>query len=872
MKIFRPLFVGMLLSWFGAACAAPMLMHNPPNADGSLDSAYPQDSKPPTSPSLAWDNACLAAALAPISSQTTGTATSIDVGAQTCLTGTNKASATITLDASGSAANWSIVSASGARNLTHAGSIAGNGSIVLRATYMGTFALSTSGGGTAYPWTYSAPVSTDSLAPPIPTDIRTTGGTNQVIITGDTPWDACGNAVCKGAQDIQLQLNSSGGTLATVSVGPGFTCSPTLTNLGSMTTTPTATQTGNDWSMAGAGTMDGVADAYAFNNCAFVGAGFSTGILNGFSGSTTFYQKQILARRESQTAVGSRAIITGIERASIADGGGTFFFVDARVTTDAPRTHLTNVFQVTPPICAKLEWDANNAHTVSTATVSGGQCNNDWTVQISGYTLSLPSTTYVGLGVSSGGGSSSSNSTASTTQFNLNNLARWSYTHSTMTGGNYAARARDKEGTPNQSAYSTIKAGTPSAGASTAVRYHSGPYYDCSENGNPFIAIGNAAYTALKSCIAAAQGYTNVKGVFFLCLWTCFEGDVLGRYDSTAANSLGGAGTVGYPLIDDLLTDAGNRGLKVIIGVLWNQNGQPSCNAVFPAYLIQTSCPGGGGGTDSSGTYGITCPDCAFGGSNLFARLWKAAFMDRLIALMQAYGTRYNSNTALEAMVMMEQDPSFTGAEGTDGFTWASFESQSVRLIGSIRPYWLNTNLIINTNWFTPSGSRSILAAAAATNAYFGVGANNSVVWQTTYGENAYLGLGVVGGQNFGTTDYRAQLPFLVWTAGPEMCALWDSYAYHNGLPASSNTTPQQFYDVYFTNGKSDETVSPARPLKPTWWIVGGTNGTVSYTCGSVASQQWGTAISAGWRKFWADGHALQTTAPSLYPSINTAP
>jgi hypothetical protein len=843
--------------WLGTAEAGTVLTHTVVNPDGTQDSGYPNDGKSPSGTSLSWDEPCLVTALAVIALQSTGTATSIDIGSSTCLSGTDKASATITLDSSSSATNWSIASG---HLLTHAGAATGSGNIVLRATYNGNFVLSHS-----YPWVYQSPPATDSLAPPVPTDIRTTGSSGQVVVSGDTPWDACGSSVCKGAQDIQIQLNGSG-TLTTVSVGPGFSCNPTLTNIGTMGTTPTATQTGNDWSIAGAGTMDGASDAYAFNNCSFSGAGFSTAILNGFSGAVSTYQKQVIARRESQTAVGSRAIIAGIERASVADGSGTFLFVDARVTTDASRVHLVNVVQVTPPICAKLEWDSNNVHTVSTATVTGGQCNNDWVVQLSGYTLAMPATTYVGLGVSSGGGSSGTNATASLTQFNLNNLARWTYTHTTITGGNYAARARDKQGTPNASAYSATKAGSPSSGGSTAVRWHPSYIYDCSENGNPFLALGNSAYAAVKTCIDNAATYTNVGGIFVLCLWTCFEGDTLGSYDGTVGNSLGGAGTIGYPLIDDLLTYAASKSLKVIIGINWNQNGQPSCNAVFPAYLIQPTCTGGGGGgTDSAGTYGITFT----GGSNIWARLWKAAEMDRYIALMQAYGTRYNGNSALEAVVMMEQDPSFVGANGLDGFSWPAYESQTVRLLGSIRSYWLNTNLVLNTNWYTPAGSVSIIQAMAS--AYVGVGANNSIIFQTSTGELAYLGPGVIGGNNYGTTDYRTEIPFLLWTSGPELCDLWDSYAKHNGLAASSNTTPQQFYDIYFTSGKSDVALSPARPLKPAWWIVGGNNGTASYTCASVASQQWGTTSSGGWRQhIGTAGHTLNTTAPTLYPSVNT--
>jgi hypothetical protein len=201
-----------------------------------------------------------------------------------------------------------------------------------------------------------------------------------------------------------------------------------------------------------------------------------------------------------------------------------------------------------------------------------------------------------------------------------------------------------------------------------AVKWHPGYYFDCSiENraGEAHLALGNAAYTTIKSCIDFASTQTNVKGVFVLINWASLEGNTLGSYDGSVASGTGAIGTIGYPLIDDLLTYASGKSLKVILGLQWGLGYYDNCGtagwsptSTFPAYLVQSSCTGG---TDASNTYGVTLVAAA---SSQYIRLWKAAATDRLIALGQAYGTRYDGNAALEKWIWYEQDPSFLGAVG----------------------------------------------------------------------------------------------------------------------------------------------------------------------------------------------------------------
>jgi hypothetical protein len=397
---------------------------------------------------------------------------------------------------------------------------------------------------------------------------------------------------------------------------------------------------------------------------------------------------------------------------------------------------------------------------------------------------------------------------------------------------------------------------TPDAGGSVAVKWHPGYYGDClTDTGAIFIALGNAHYDSIKSCIDFYATQANIKGVFILADWTSFEGDTPGCYGASCGNHLGAVATIGHPLWDDLFAYATSKGLKVIVGVEWFNEGTPSCTYAFPAYLVQPSCFGGGG-TDERGTYGLTLTPGGF----LWARIWQQASMDRFLAMLQDFGTRYDGNAALEQVIVVERDSSFVGGEGLDGFTFAALSAQFARLAPSLRPYFAHTGLTANVNWLNGQNAATFLQAGAQASTYMGISAEDAIVWQSTDGENAYIGTG----GSYGTHDYRAEVPFTVELSGTTQCTYYDSYAGHNGLGASENTSPQEYYDVYFKNGKTD--LSGAYPLRPSYLILGRNIGNA---CPSVAHQQYGTLSSGGWYQF-LQTHPLNTTAPRLYPSVDT--
>jgi len=386
------------------------------------------------------------------------------------------------------------------------------------------------------------------------------------------------------------------------------------------------------------------------------------------------------------------------------------------------------------------------------------------------------------------------------------------------------------------------------------MKWRPGYYGDCNQDGvGTFIAVGNVNYTAVKACIDFYASQPGMRGVLIKTDWTAFESDTPGVYDGSAGNHVGGAGKIGHPLWDDLLAYAASRNMKVIIGIEWLSLGTGSCIDFVPKYLVPPSCFSRDG-TDTAGTYGVvTTPD-----GSLWVSLWKQSTMDRFIAMLQDFGARYDSHPALEMVSFLWDDSSFTGGDGYDGFTFSAFAAQMSRLPAAIRPYFQHTGLSAMWNWVPAQMMASVMQSMAAS--YMTVASQDAIIVQSTDGERSYVGYGGA----WGSHDYRTELPIAVRLSATTQCDIYNSYAARNGLSPSQNTTPQQYYDIYFTTGKTDLTGS--YPMRPSYILIGRNLGS---RCPTVANQQFGTTTSGGWLQF-IQSHSLNTAAPRLYPSVNT--
>jgi hypothetical protein len=357
----------------------------------------------------------------------------------------------------------------------------------------------------------------------------------------------------------------------------------------------------------------------------------------------------------------------------------------------------------------------------------------------------------------------------------------------------------------------------------------------------------------MKSCIDFYGAQTNVKGVLIIFNWASLESDTAGIYDGSVGNHLGAAGTIGFPLIDDLATYVASKGMKLILGMQWYSSSAALCNQGpgfltpdhnWPTYLIQSSCVPG---TDAAGTYGALILPGVFDG----IELWKPAVMDRWVALERAYGARYDTNAAVEMLIPLLQEVDCAPCVGHDGYSDSAVGTQVTRAVTEAASAWPHTEISVPVAWLNPPYLGNLFQQVAGMKTA-GTMTNNTVAYQTDYNEHERLGLGAP----FGTHDYRTEMPFTVWTAGPELC---DDHVSKPNADAANNYTPQEFYDALMTAGKTDQ---PGHPVKPNRWILAVKD--YGAYCPSVASQNWGAINGTGWYNF-IQTHPTVTTCPSLF-------
>lgn len=204
---------------------------------------------------------------------------------------------------------------------------------------------------------------------------------------------------------------------------------------------------------------------------------------------------------------------------------------------------------------------------------------------------------------------------------------------------------------------------------------------------------------------------------------------------------------------------------RLMIEVWWQTFGgeipktpQNAEDRYVPDYIVD-----GGGVTVSN-----------YGGYSV--RIHDPKWMNRLIALFQALGKRYNSDPYVEQIVITE-----TAAEYADKtFSGAAMTSQFKRLIPAVRAAWPNTSAVLYLNFLeSPDATAQVAALCAETGV--GIGAPDILPppphgpWED-WGSRALRGAGYQRQMphkdwfgNFGTTDYRGKIPISYSFEVPEM-------------------------------------------------------------------------------------------------------
>jgi hypothetical protein len=210
------------------------------------------------------------------------------------------------------------------------------------------------------------------------------------------------------------------------------------------------------------------------------------------------------------------------------------------------------------------------------------------------------------------------------------------------------------------------------------IKWHPGHYVWMSGPGFP-ANVQASTYALLDSTAKD----TNLAGIQVMFKWADLEGAKAGDYSA------------GFAMVDALLAKMASEPnpKHLMISVTERSFGTASGAApvgLLPQYII--NMPNGDVVAPAGATWA--------GALNAIARLDNPAVIDRLIALAQAYGARYNSNPLVEMYGPMGE----SAISGNAGINASAFVTQMERLYAATAAAWPNTLMRWHLN-FAPADS-----------------------------------------------------------------------------------------------------------------------------------------------------------------------
>jgi len=389
-----------------------------------------------------------------------------------------------------------------------------------------------------------------------------------------------------------------------------------------------------------------------------------------------------------------------------------------------------------------------------------------------------------------------------------------------------------------------------------AIKWHPGHYVwfpVC-----PFLTTANC-YNQATAFIDSIANDPNVKGMMIQTTWNQLEGDTPGDYSK------------GFAWLDNLLAYMNSHGSKKLIlravPIYYGVEGRSLLVSFMPKYLI----PAVDGG--------VCAAPCQYGSfaqnQSLGMNLWEPTTMDRWIALVKAYGARYDTNRALETW-NYGNETAFAWISDPPNWSYAAYNTQLKRLLDAERAAFPHTNIWHVSNWSDTVGTlRDLVEYYIRPSVYASFGAHD---WMPQgdqgWADQIYAGVGVLNGTDFGSTDMRMMVPYFAFQDEPELC---DGKTSKPNADALHNWTPQEWYDYGQKTGNADTKNKPLLPTHQLWMAHTGYIPSCS-AVGGVSNQTWngcttgGTCGAAGSFKDFIDQgtHPTRSTCPTLYPGCNT--
>jgi hypothetical protein len=332
----------------------------------------------------------------------------------------------------------------------------------------------------------------------------------------------------------------------------------------------------------------------------------------------------------------------------------------------------------------------------------------------------------------------------------------------------------------------------------SGIKFHPGMYVELDPGS------GGGGLSGWLATIGSLKNSPGVVGVMLIQPWSALE-FAEGVYT-------GGSGSgAGFDMVDQLLSACQAAGLQFILGYEDRAFGgpqnysSPTSYGQLPAYFdtLEGGAPGyldAPSGTTFQGE-----------GLQMIADVTNAAVTQRAIALVSAYGHRYDANPNFE----MFRTPETANSAFTGGGQYDQYVQQLISWMAGARAAFPHTGLSISANFLSSASQFNTLFNAAE---QYSVGMGGPDTWPnfSTYAGTSNL----VFNGDLGGTDYRGTLPWIAEVQEPD----------ENG----DHGTPAQIYDFAMTGSLS--TGGSERPNYFIWSFDASWQGGNAFTNSQILS------------------------------------
>jgi hypothetical protein len=227
-------------------------------------------------------------------------------------------------------------------------------------------------------------------------------------------------------------------------------------------------------------------------------------------------------------------------------------------------------------------------------------------------------------------------------------------------------------------------------GVGGEIKWHPGHYVWISGPG-----YSAKVQSATAGVLAQTAKDSNLAGIQIIFKWAELEGATAGDYSA------------GFAMVDGLLAQLAKQPVpkRLMMSVMERSFGTPSGTpptGLLPQYVINMGSNG----------YVVAPKGSTWsGGLNAIARLDNSAVMDRLIALAQAYGKRYNNNALVEMYSPMDE----SAVGGSANLNWTNYVTQMKRLYTATSAAWPNTLIRWRLNFAPADSADQVMLGLLAT-------------------------------------------------------------------------------------------------------------------------------------------------------------